>query len=128
MTEAWRSGLAFCAIIHRFRPDLIDYDNLDEADPVGNCELAFRVAERELGIPALLDPRDMLDCPVIDKLSVLTYLAQFYHKFSGTAPQPTTRNSRVSSTLSVPTKESTSPARVETVSSDSSSSSSSDVS
>ena len=100
MTEAWRSGLAFCAIIHRFRPDLIDYDTLDEADPVGNCELAFRVAERELGIPALLDPRDMLDCPVIDKLSVLTYLAQFYHKFSGTAPQPTTRNSRVSSTSS----------------------------
>ena len=138
MTEAWRSGLAFCAIIHRFRPDLIDYDGLDEGDPVGNCELAFRVAERELGIPALLDPRDMLDCPVIDKLSVLTYLAQFYHKFSGTAPQPTTRNSRVPSTnpslsprvsvssprLSVPT-ESTSPPRVEAASSDSSSSSSS---
>ena len=144
MTEAWRSGLAFCAIIHRFRPDLIDYDGLDESDPVGNCELAFRVAERELGIPALLDPRDMLDCPVIDKLSVLTYLAQFYHKFSGTAPQPTTRNSRVSSIastnpslsprvsvssprLSVPT-ESTSPPHVEAASSDSSSSSSSDVS
>lgn len=144
MTEAWRSGLAFCSIIHRFRPDLIDYDGLDEGDPVGNCELAFKVAERDLGIPALLDPRDMLDCPVIDKLSVLTYLAQFYHKFSGTAPQPTTRNSRVSSTssttpsmsprvsvssprLSVPT-ESTSPPRVEAASSDSSSSSSSDVS
>ena len=94
MTEAWRSGLAFCAIIHRFRPDLIDYDSLTESDCVANCSLAFRVAERELGIPALLDPRDMKDCPVIDKLSVLTYLAQFYHKFSGTAPHPTARSSR----------------------------------
>jgi len=140
MTEAWRNGLAFCAIIHRFRPDLIDYDALEDSQPVANCELAFRVAERELGIPALLDPRDMLDCPVIDKLSVLTYLAQFYHKFSGTAPQPTTRSSRLPSSLtssltsSKSSRSSVSPAssppRVEaaTSSSSSSSSSSSDVS
>ena len=134
MTEAWRNGLAFCAIIHRFRPDLIDYDALEDSQPVANCELAFRVAERELGIPALLDPRDMLDCPVIDKLSVLTYLAQFYHKFSGTAPQPTTRSSRLPSSLtpSNSSRSSVSPAssppREEATSSSSSSSSSSDVS
>ena len=124
MTEAWRSGLAFCAIIHRFRPDLIDYDSLDDQDPVGNCSLAFGVAEQHLDIPALLDPRDMGDCPVIDKLSVLTYLAQFYHKFSGSGPQPAARGSRTvttsSSRVSSVSPASSSPAREAATSSSSS--------
>ena len=30
MTESWRSGLAFCAIIARFRPDLLDYNMIED--------------------------------------------------------------------------------------------------
>ena len=41
----------------------------------------FEVAERELDIPALLDPLDMAECSKPDRLSILTYLAEFYHKF-----------------------------------------------
>ena len=41
----------------------------------------FDVAERELDIPALLDPQDMAECSSPDRLSILTYLAEFYHKF-----------------------------------------------
>jgi hypothetical protein len=42
--------------------DLIDFDSLDPNDVFGNNELAFRIAETHLGIPALLDPTDMLEC------------------------------------------------------------------
>lgn len=46
-----------------------------------NCSLVFRLAEDQLGIPSLLDPVDMAECESPDRLSILTYLSEFYHKF-----------------------------------------------
>ncbi len=83
MTTSWRSGLGFCAIIHKFRPELIAFDTLDPDDAFGNNELAFTTAEQHLGIPALLDPQDMVECELLDRLSILTYLSQFYQVNTG---------------------------------------------
>jgi len=82
LTTSFRNGLAFVGIIHHFRPNLISHpDKLDPDDIMGNNDLAYKVAETELGIPSLLDSEDMLASEEPDKFSVVTYLAQFYHLF-----------------------------------------------
>ncbi|XP_031572680.1 alpha-actinin-like protein 1 [Actinia tenebrosa] len=79
MTDSWKNGLAFCALIHRNRPDLINFEELSKEEPRKNLELAFAVAERELGIPPLVDVTDVAETP--EELSILTYVSLFYHKF-----------------------------------------------
>ncbi|XP_012789292.2 F-actin-monooxygenase MICAL2 isoform X4 [Sorex araneus] len=88
LTTSWRSGLALCAIIHRFRPELINFDSLREEDAVENNQLAFDVAEREFGIPPVTTGKEMASSQEPDKLSMVLYLSKFYELFRGTPLRP----------------------------------------
>uniref|UniRef100_A0A8C0JCV3 Spectrin beta, non-erythrocytic 2 n=1 Tax=Chelonoidis abingdonii TaxID=106734 RepID=A0A8C0JCV3_CHEAB len=80
-TTSWRDGLAFNAIVHKHRPDLIDIDTLKKCNAHYNLQNAFNVAEKELGLTKLLDPEDVnVDQP--DEKSIITYVATYYHYFS----------------------------------------------
>jgi Ca2+-binding EF-hand superfamily protein len=81
-TMSFQDGLAFCALIHRHRPDLIDYDKLNADDKLGNLNLAFDVAKEHLDVARLLDAEDIVNMPRPDERSIMTYVAQLYQVFS----------------------------------------------
>ncbi|XP_059961420.1 EH domain-binding protein 1-like protein 1 isoform X7 [Mesoplodon densirostris] len=74
-TTSWRNGLAFCAILHRFYPDKIDFASLDPLSIKQNNKQAFD-GFAALGVSRLLEPADMVLLSVPDKLIVMTYLCQ----------------------------------------------------
>ncbi|NXX93642.1 MICA3 monooxygenase, partial [Centropus bengalensis] len=84
LTMSWKSGLALCAIIHRYRPDLIDFDSLDEHNVEKNNQLAFDIAEKEFGISPIMTGKEMASVGEPDKLSMVMYLTQFYEMFKDT--------------------------------------------
>merc|ERR1719367_2493185 len=82
-TQSWRDGLAFNAIIHRNRPDLLDWRQVERRDVRERIDLAFHIMDREYGVTRLLDPEDV-DTPEPDEKSIITYVSQLYDVF----PEP----------------------------------------
>ncbi|KAK3880510.1 hypothetical protein Pcinc_014999 [Petrolisthes cinctipes] len=86
MTTSFKDGRALCAIIHRYRPDLIDFESLTPGAVASNNQLAFDTLEREFGIPPVMTGAEMAECDVPDKLSMISYLSQIYDVFRGEIP------------------------------------------
>jgi len=72
--------LAFCAIIHHFRPSSINFKQLKKENDLENLQLAFNTAEK-LGVIKLLDAEDIVKMSIPDKVSIITYLSEMYKIF-----------------------------------------------
>uniref|UniRef100_A0AAQ6AJM0 F-actin monooxygenase n=1 Tax=Amphiprion ocellaris TaxID=80972 RepID=A0AAQ6AJM0_AMPOC len=84
LTSSWKSGIALCALIHRFKPQLIDFDSLNDEDFAANLQLAFDISEREFGIRPFASAKELSDDEELDKTKMIAYLSKFYELFRGT--------------------------------------------
>ncbi|XP_030554519.1 dystonin isoform X15 [Drosophila novamexicana] len=82
-TSSWRDGLAFSALVHRNRPDLLDWRKARNDRPRERLESAFHIVEKEYGVTRLLDPEDV-DTNEPDEKSLITYISSLYDVF----PEP----------------------------------------
>ncbi|XP_053942176.1 microtubule-actin cross-linking factor 1 isoform X12 [Cuculus canorus] len=78
-SSCWSDGKMFNALIHRYRPDLVDMERVQIQSNRENLEQAFEIAER-LGVTRLLDAEDV-DVPSPDEKSVITYVSSIYDAF-----------------------------------------------
>uniref|UniRef100_A0A8C2A7J7 Actinin, alpha 1 n=1 Tax=Cyprinus carpio TaxID=7962 RepID=A0A8C2A7J7_CYPCA len=97
---SWKDGLGFCALIHRHRPELIDYGKLRKDDPMTNLNTAVDVAEKYLDIPKMLDAEDIVSTLRPDEKAIMTYVSCYYHAFSGKQKAETAAN-RICKVLAV---------------------------
>ncbi|KAL1007230.1 hypothetical protein UPYG_G00083760 [Umbra pygmaea] len=104
LTTSWKNGLAFCALIHRFRAHLIDYDSLNEEQSASNIQLAFDLAEQEFGIRPFTTGEGMAAGQDPDKSSMVIYLSKFYELFCGTPMAPSGFKVADENTESYPSK------------------------
>uniref|UniRef100_A0A8I5ZP11 Smoothelin-like 1 n=1 Tax=Rattus norvegicus TaxID=10116 RepID=A0A8I5ZP11_RAT len=77
-SSSWSSGMAFCALIHKFFPDAFDYAELDPTKRRHNFTLAFSTAEKLADCAQLLEVDDMVRLAVPDSKCVYTYIQELY--------------------------------------------------
>ncbi len=75
-TSSWRNGMAFLGLLHSQNPQLFQFDAIDPNRAEDNLHLAFEIAEKEFGIPKLLEAGDVLS-PNADERSIITYVSEF---------------------------------------------------
>ncbi|XP_055538750.1 muscle-specific protein 300 kDa isoform X3 [Wyeomyia smithii] len=77
---SWRDGFAFLSLIDAIKTNLINIAEMKKFNNRHRLDTAFNVAESELGIARLLDAEDVdVTCP--DEKCIMTYVAQFLHKY-----------------------------------------------
>ncbi|CAH8666537.1 unnamed protein product [Heterobilharzia americana] len=81
-SSSWKDGLAFCALIHKYFPDLVDINALSPEEAVKNLELAFFVAETKLDVPVLISPHDVVSERRLDENLILDYVSRLHRAIS----------------------------------------------
>ncbi|MCJ8747777.1 hypothetical protein PDJAM_G00157360 [Pangasius djambal] len=77
-SSSWDDGLAFNALIHSHRPELFDWDVVEQMDKAfDRLDHAFAISERHLGIERLLDPEDVATASP-DKKSIIMYVTSLF--------------------------------------------------
>ncbi|POM73117.1 Alpha-actinin-1 [Phytophthora palmivora] len=81
-SSSWADGMAFCALIHRYAPTLIDFNSLNPKDAQTNVKLAFDIAREKFRIPQLLEVENVAGQAKPDEKSITTYVSLLFKEFA----------------------------------------------
>ncbi|XP_055852122.1 F-actin-monooxygenase Mical isoform X6 [Episyrphus balteatus] len=86
VSDCFTNGKVLCALINRYRPDLVDFNSIKEL-PAADCnDLAFKILDKELKISKVMSGKDSIDLDKIDSKIWLNYLEQVCEVFRGEIP------------------------------------------
>jgi len=80
--SSWNDGHAFAALIHHHRPDLVDMSKYENMTSEETLRDVFNMANKELGIPLLIDPEDIADVGRPDDRVIIPYVAFLFKLFA----------------------------------------------
>nr|CAH8819311.1 unnamed protein product [Trichobilharzia regenti] len=100
-TTSWKDGIAFCALLHKYFPDLIEISTLKAENAVKNLELAFFVAETKLDVPVLINPQSLVSEGSVDKELVVDYISKLYKAVTCKCQEQMWSNTSVDKQLSL---------------------------
>ncbi|CAL4086170.1 unnamed protein product [Meganyctiphanes norvegica] len=86
MTSSFKDGRVFCAIIHRYRPSLIDMESINSENVAENNDKAFGILENEFGIKPEMSGKDLANSAVPNSLKMMSYVSKVYNKLRGEKP------------------------------------------
>ncbi|KAL5285067.1 Mical family protein [Megaselia abdita] len=86
VSDCFLNGQVLCALIYRYRPDLVDFNAVKELSKLECNDLAFKILERDLKIPRVMTAKDSLSLDSIDSKIWLNYLEQICEVFRGEIP------------------------------------------
>ncbi|XP_028150069.1 F-actin-monooxygenase Mical isoform X3 [Diabrotica virgifera virgifera] len=84
MGSVFKDGKVLCAIIHHYRPDLLEYSAIINNDAAKNNQIAINILEKDLGIPPVMTGSELTMTE--DFLSMASYLTEIYDCFRGEIP------------------------------------------
>ncbi|XP_059612952.1 F-actin-monooxygenase Mical isoform X6 [Phlebotomus argentipes] len=86
VAQCFTHGKVLCALIHRYRPDLVDFNSLDDFSAEQCNARAFDILENDLGIPRVMQPYESVSIEKIESKIWLNYLEQICELFRGEIP------------------------------------------
>ncbi|CAG7815669.1 unnamed protein product [Allacma fusca] len=86
-STCWSDGRAFAALVHRFKPDSVNYGSIANMNIMNRLDTIFNLCHEHLGIERLLDPEDV-NTSVPDKKSVMMYVMCLFQALTCDSLEP----------------------------------------
>jgi hypothetical protein len=77
--KSFADGMILCALIHKYRPNVINWNSLSRERPLENLQLAIDAASKFFDLEKYVSPEDILN---LDENAMMVYVSDYYYGIS----------------------------------------------